>query len=107
MRLAKFQEPFLFGALIGESLFSAPALRIFLADQPREWTEIGMTLRERLEFLQADVAIIEQGERGLVGNRLRPEPVAEITNRLDGSGLAFGCLQHGGITQPWIERFEI
>src|SRR3954468_9101603 len=49
--LSELQEPVFFRALIRQGLLSAPSLRVFLADQPRERTELGMTLRERFQFL--------------------------------------------------------
>ena len=67
----------------------------------------GLAVGERLQFLQARLAVLEQGERGLVGDGPRLEFVAKIAHRFDGAGFAFRRFQHGGITQPRIERFEI
>src|SRR5438477_13118188 len=66
-----------------------------------------MVRGEGLKFLQARLAVLEKGERRLVGGRARFEFVAESVHRLNGAGFPFRRLQHGGITQPGIERFEI
>ena len=107
VRRAELFEPLLLRALIGESLVTTAGLGKFLADEPGERAEVGIGGGERLEFRHARLPVFEQSKRGLVGNGLGPELVAEIVHGFDGASLAFGRLQHGGITQPRIQGFEI